>query len=122
MGDIIDIRRPGGSIRLRGHGLEFLVTPDAIGRHMKRENNAEMAEQNMELVEENFRLRNAVKSLKEQLEKAGMGSSCGWCCQICMEEEHLRLVLGCGHSICDQCEEIINKCPFCDTRNYILDL
>ena len=77
LGEIIDIRRPGGSIRLRGHRLEILVTPDVIGRHMKRENNAEMAEQNMEVVEDNFRLRNAVKSLKEQLEKAGMGTSCG---------------------------------------------
>ena len=52
-------------------GLEFLVTPDVIERHIKRDNNAEMAEQNMELGE-NFRLRNAVKSLKEfdpQIEK-----------------------------------------------------
>ena len=55
----------------------------------------------MELREENFTLRKRVKELEQMVDTK---SNKVWHCPICMEDDQVRLVLGCGHSVCQECQ------------------
>ena len=113
LGTVIKLNRRSGSLII-GHTFEFIPTPDPVGKYLSEENSAELREQNLELVNENFKLRNKIKELEDLINQDKLKDA--WYCQICMEDDQIRLVLGCGHSVCDECEELIDKCPFCDTR------
>ena len=70
-----------------------------------------------ELRDENYKLKKKVKDLEAQLDQKSrldlslddahglkLSFSKVWFCQICMEDDNIRVVLGCGHSVCEECQ------------------
>ena len=68
LGTVIKLNRRSGSLII-GHTFEFIPTPDPVGKYLSEENSAELREQNLELVNENFKLRNKIKELEDLINK-----------------------------------------------------
>jgi len=92
------------------HQLRFEALDSSISKNASQSEIFDMRSEISELRDENYTLKKQIKELKLQLDQK---SAHIWHCQICMEEGMTRLVLGCGHSVCVECQDLLHQCPFC---------
>jgi len=109
IGSELRVSRGSCSIIIQ-HQLRFDAVDSSITRNIAQSEIADMRSEISELRDENYTLKKRIKELDLQLDQK---TSKVWYCQICMEEDQTRLVLGCGHSVCIDCQGLLNQCPFC---------